>query len=178
MRGSRAARASRAAVSAATLACWPALMPAGVLAADPLDPSTEERIRSFVQGGLDELGVPGAAVAVVHADGVAYAEGFGQADATGRPVTPQTPFRIASLSKQITAIAARQLIDEGLLRLDVTVHDYLPWFGADGSAVASITVRDLLAHTSGWTTRDGTVTLTEESTDALALERNVRRLAG
>ncbi|HET8776198.1 MAG TPA: serine hydrolase domain-containing protein, partial [Candidatus Limnocylindria bacterium] len=94
------------------------------------------------------------------------------------PVTPQTPFRIASLSKQITAIAARQLIDEGLLRLDATVRDYLPWFGADGSAVASITVRDLLAHTSGWTTRDGTVTLTEESTDALAIERNVRRLAG
>lgn len=146
-------------------------------AADPLDESLEQRIRSFITQSLDELGVPGASVVVARADGVAYAEGFGTADDTGRPVTPQTPFRIASLSKQLTAIAVRQLLDDGKLRLDATVHDYLPWFGANGSALASVTIRDLLAHTSGWTTRDGVVNLTDESADNLAAERNVRRLA-
>lgn len=164
-------------LSAALAGGLAAVFPLATLAAEPLDESLQEGIRRFVTRSLDELGVPGAAVAVVRADGIAYVEGFGAADDSGRPVMPQTPFRIASLSKQLTAVAVHQLIDDGSLRLDSTVQDYLPWFGADGSALASITIRDLLAHTSGWTNRDGVVNLTDESTDDLAAERNARRLA-
>ena len=141
-------------------------------------PEVAETIRTFVESALDELGVPGAAVVVVREDGLAYAEGFGRADDSGRPVTPQTPFRIASLSKQLTAIAIRQLIDSDALSLDSAVRDHLPWFGDGVSALVPVTVRDLLAHTAGWRERDGHPALVDSSTDDEALERNAHRIAG
>jgi CubicO group peptidase (beta-lactamase class C family) len=160
------------------------LLPALLLAAaspaaagEPLDPQVANAIRDYVEGILADLDVPGAAVVVVDADGPVFAEGYGKADDSGRAATPQTPFRIASLSKQLTGLAVMQLVESGDLSLEATVHDYLPWFGADGSDTARITVRDLLAHGSGWSERDGTLPVTTTDTDAGAMERNVRRLA-
>jgi CubicO group peptidase (beta-lactamase class C family) len=166
--------AARALVAAFVLA---SVLAPSVRAAEPLDADTAQAIRDYVAGALDELAVPGAAVVVVRQDGTAFAEGFGAADDGGRPVTPQTPFHIASVSKQLTGLAIAQLIDGGSLSLDGTVHQYVPWFGVDGSDTARITVRDLLAHTSGWTERDGLANRTDQSADDQALERNVRRLA-
>lgn len=168
--------AARALVLAAVLALVCFAVP-GVRAGEPLDDETAQAVRDYVTRTLDELGVPGAAVVIVGRDGVAFGEGFGTADGDGSPVTPQTPFHIASVSKQLTAIGVMQLIDEGALSLDAAVHDYVPWFGTDGSETAHITVRDLLAHTSGWSERDGLANRTDQSADDGALERNVRRLA-
>jgi CubicO group peptidase (beta-lactamase class C family) len=149
----------------------------GVHAAQPLDASEAAAIRTFVSGALDELGVPGAAVVVVRSDGVAFAEGFGTADDDGRPVTPQTPFHVASLSKQLTSIGVMQLVTSGDLSLDGSVRSYVDWFGADGSETAKITVRDLLAQTSGWSENQGVTNRIDDYDADDALERNVRRLA-
>jgi CubicO group peptidase (beta-lactamase class C family) len=148
-----------------------------VAAGDPLPQATIDRIHDFATSAFDELGIPGAAVVVVDADGILYEEGFGTTDDADTPVTPATPFHLASLSKQLTGIAVMQLIESGDLEFEATVHSYLPWFGAEGSDTAKITVRDLLAHASGLSEADGLSNRSDTRTDGGALERNIRRLA-
>jgi CubicO group peptidase (beta-lactamase class C family) len=145
-------------------------------AAEPLDAGKIDAIRAYIARELDALNVPGAAVVIVHEDEIVFAEGFGIAQPDGTPVTPQTPVLISSVSKSLTAMAVMQQVEAGHLALDARVRDYLPWFGAEGSETTRITVRDLLAHTSGWTGVDGNVSRLDESDDDDALERNVQRL--
>jgi CubicO group peptidase (beta-lactamase class C family) len=146
-------------------------------AAGPLAEEQAQQVRDFIGSALDELGIPGAAVVVVDRDGIVFAEGFGTARDDGTPVTPQTPFHVASLSKQLTSIAVMQLIGSGDLSLDATIHSYIDWFGGAGSDTAKITVRDLLAHTSGWSTEQGLTNRLDESNTDRTIEDNVRRLA-
>jgi CubicO group peptidase (beta-lactamase class C family) len=155
-----------------------ALAPASPAAAQgPLTDKQAQDVRGFVRDALDELGIPGAAVVVVDADGIVFAEGFGSARDDGTPVTPQTPFHVASLSKQLTSIAVMQLIASGDLSLDATMHSYVDWFGEPGSDTAKITVRDLLAHASGWSGEQGLTNRIDESNTDRTIEENVRRLA-
>ena len=143
----------------------------------PLSSEQADAVRTYVRDRLEELGTPGAAVAIVDPDGIQFAEGFGAARDDGTPATPQTPFHIASLSKQLTSIAVMQLFKSGDLSLDATVRSYIDWFGADGSEAAKITVRELLAQTSGLSTNQGLTYRIDEYDADDALERIVRRLA-
>ena len=94
--------------------------------------------------------IPGLALGIVHNDEVVHLRGFGEARPSGRTVTPQTPFILASASKSITALAIMQLVESGRVDLDAPVRRYLPGFRvADEAASARITVRHLLHHTSG-----------------------------
>jgi CubicO group peptidase (beta-lactamase class C family) len=154
------------------------LAPAPMLAAHPLGSDVSDRIRTYVEGVFDDLGVPGGVVVVVDAEGTRFAEGFGIADGDGRHMTPQTPFRVASLSKQLTGLAVRQLIDEGRLDLDTRVSAVIRSFGAGNPDAEAITVMDLLTHRAGWSERDGVAALTDTSTDAGTLQRSVLRLGG
>ncbi len=163
---------------ALALACLSAPAVAkGPLSAE-MTAKVHDKVHDYVAGALAELKVPGAAVVIVGPEGIEYEEGFGSARPDGTPATPQTPFHVASLSKELTSIAVMQLIQSGDLELDATVHSYLPWFGAAGSETARITIRNLLAHTSGWSESDGLTNRIDDATDDGALERNVRRLAG
>jgi CubicO group peptidase (beta-lactamase class C family) len=124
---------------------------------------------------MAERGVPGAALAVVHDGEVIRLAGYGQADAAGRPVTPQTPFRIGSLTKSFTALAIMQLVEEDKVALDAPVQRYLPWFRlADPDASARITVAHLLHQTSGTPASVLDETIADPT---LSLEAYVRRLA-
>lgn len=93
---------------------------------------------------------PGVAVGVVYA-GAMYAHGSGMRDiARGLPITPDTLFPICSLSKSFTAALALQLVDQGLLALDLPIQRYLPKFRlADAAASSRITPRMVLSHTGG-----------------------------
>jgi CubicO group peptidase (beta-lactamase class C family) len=131
----------------AVLAALVALATAG--SAAPPEPDFAE-IDAFVAASMQESGLPGVAIAVVRGDRVAHMRGFGRADESGREVTPQTPFRIGSLTKSFTALAVMQLVEGGRVDLDAPVQRYLPWFRlADPDASARITVRHLLHQTSG-----------------------------
>src|SRR5690349_20556021 len=66
-----------------------------------------------------------------------------------QPMRTDTIFDLASVSKLFTSIAAVQLIDEGTVSLESPVAAYLPQFAANGKA--GVTVRQLLTHTSGFT---------------------------
>lgn len=105
-------------------------------------------------------GVVAGAVAGVQRDGrTLYLEAVGQRDvATGTPMTPDTLFRIYSMTKPVTAVVVMQLISEGRASLDAPVSTFLPEFadvrvapdGGTGRAPSRpVTVRDLLLHTSG-----------------------------
>ncbi|MGH2496501.1 MAG: serine hydrolase domain-containing protein [Ktedonobacteraceae bacterium] len=108
------------------------------------------QIEAYIQAKMHDLHLPGLSLAIVQNDQVIYQRGFGVADTTGRPVTPQTPFVLGSLSKSFTALAIMQLVEAGKIDLDAPVQRYLPWFRvADPDASAHITIRHLLIHTSG-----------------------------
>lgn len=90
---------------------------------------------------------PGAAVGVYRRGELVFAKGYGLADLESRqPITPQTPFQVASVSKQFTAFAIALLAREDRVDLDADVRDYLPYVPDFG---ATITVRHLILHTSG-----------------------------
>ncbi len=90
---------------------------------------------------------PGAAVMVIRNDEVLYAAGYGYADLERRePITPQTSFRLASVSKQFTAMAVMILADRGELAYDDPLAKYLPELARFGDG---ITLRNLLTHTGG-----------------------------
>jgi CubicO group peptidase (beta-lactamase class C family) len=119
----------------------------GALAGEvPLD---ERAIDAFVREQISANGIPGAALAITKSGRIVLAKGYGSAG-TGRPVTAQTQFMIASLSKSFTAIAVMQLVEAGKINLDAPVQSYLPAFElADRIAASRITVRHLLNQTSG-----------------------------
>ena len=94
--------------------------------------------------------VPGAVVLVGQAGAVVYRRAFGdrQVDPVRRPMTEDTIFDLASLTKVVaTSTAVMQLVEAGRLRLDDPVSRYWPAFTAHGKS--RITVRDLLTHYSG-----------------------------
>jgi CubicO group peptidase (beta-lactamase class C family) len=79
---------------------------------------------------------------------VRYARQVGLADAAWAvPNASDTRFRIASVTKQFTALLIMQMVEAGTLRLDGTIADYLPWFPKD--IAQRITLEQLLTHMSG-----------------------------
>lgn len=95
----------------------------------------------------DKPNVPGAAVAIFHQGKVAYQQAYGLARVkTKDPASTQTNFRLASLTKQFTAMAIMILLDRNQLKLSDTLTSIFPDFPAYGSA---ITVEHLLHHQSG-----------------------------
>jgi D-alanyl-D-alanine carboxypeptidase len=94
--------------------------------------------------------LPGVAIGIVHDGQLLWGKGFGFADLEKRiPVDLDTRFRIASITKTFTAVAILQLRDQGKLRLDDPVSEYLDWFKLQFDGGQQITVRHLLTHTSG-----------------------------
>lgn len=91
--------------------------------------------------------VPGCAVGVERAGKTLYAKGFGAADLqSGRALTPQSRVYMASVSKQVTAMAVLLLVQDGKLHLDRPIRDIIPELPAYASKV---TIAQLLNHTSG-----------------------------
>lgn len=93
------------------------------------------------------VGSPGLAAAVAVDGKVVWAEGLGEADAENHtPVSPDSRFRIGSLSKLLTAAAAVRLVEEGKLDLDAPVQRYVPSFPDKGQPITS---RLLAGHLAG-----------------------------
>lgn len=107
---------------------------------------------------MKEHRVPGAAVAVTNKGRVVFSRGYGYADLANRtPVEPNSLFRIASISKPVTAVAVLQLIESGALQLEdhvLEVLDCSKHVEAAGDKFderwRKITIRHLLEHRGGW----------------------------
>lgn len=109
---------------------------------------------------MESWKIVGASVAVIKDEKLIYSKGFGYADKENKiPTEPKHIFRVASVSKLITAIAIMKLVEEGKLSLSDTV------FGENGilkqphyqqikdKRVKNITVKNLLNHSAGWSSR-------------------------
>ena len=119
------------------------------------DPDVQGQIRLFsawLDGQIAYRGLPGVVVGVVANQNLVWAEGFGFADVDANvPMSIDTKFRMASHSKLFTATAIMQLREQGKVRLDDPVSEYLPWFEVQpvDPEDPPITVEQLLTHRSG-----------------------------
>lgn len=96
---------------------------------------------------VDQPDTPGAAVVIMRGDSIHFAKGYGVADLEHSiPITPNTVFMVASVSKQFTAYGIALLTTQAKISLDDPVTDYIPELA---SFTPPITVRHLVHHTSG-----------------------------
>lgn len=136
-------------------------------------PDTAQRIRQFDQGlvpqvlvkgetpalaplagRMAELKVPGVSVAVIHQGRIEWARGYGVTSMGGAPVTENTLFQAASISKPVFALAVLHQVDAGKLDLDTNVNEYLKtWKLPDNEFTREqkVTLRRILSHTAGLT---------------------------
>jgi CubicO group peptidase (beta-lactamase class C family) len=108
-------------------------------------------LRSYIPDRMNESDVPGLAIALIRNNKIVWTDGFGVVNSlTRKPVTPNTVFEVASISKVATAYTALCLVDKGILSLDEPVHIYLkkPWL-TKSTYADKITLRHLLSHSSG-----------------------------
>jgi CubicO group peptidase (beta-lactamase class C family) len=129
-----------------------------------------QRISAWIQGDVDKGIVPGAVVMVLRKGKIAYFEAFGYRDREKKiPMTRDSIFRIASMTKPFTSLAIMMLAEEGKIQLPVPVSRYFPEFkdlkvGVEKKDPATgkielaletpsreMMVEDLLRHTSGLT---------------------------
>jgi CubicO group peptidase (beta-lactamase class C family) len=132
-------------------------------------------VDEFIAEEMSASGAPGLAYAIVEDDVI-------RADARGEilrgsveRVTSDTPFLLGSVSKSFTALAVMQLVEAGKVDLDAGISDYLAVFtGRPGGA---ITIRQLLSHTSGYSTLQGNKRHTDATYDEDELGRRVAQIA-
>jgi CubicO group peptidase (beta-lactamase class C family) len=119
-----------------------------VLTACAASPATPARgLDPLIRAPINGKVYPSISVAVGNSTGLLAADAFGHANiAASIPMTPQTPLRVASVSKTITAVAILMLDQAGVISIDKPVSTYVPQFTPNG---AKITIRQLLAHISG-----------------------------
>lgn len=105
----------------------------------------------YMSRKMEEERIAGAAVAVSRHGELLFQKGFGVRDLeTKEPVTPDTVFGIASVTKSFTAMAVMQLAEEGKLSIEDPVNAYLPEFSlASLEDTSSVCIHHLLSHTTG-----------------------------
>jgi len=114
-------------------------------AALPADKIT--KIETAVSSLMSRQGIPAVSVAIVEDNQIRFQRGYGMADVENFvPAKALTVYRIASVTKSLTAVAAMQLVEKGKLDLDAPIQKYVPSFPTKNFP---ITTRKLLAHLSG-----------------------------
>ncbi|MEL7719389.1 serine hydrolase domain-containing protein [Citromicrobium bathyomarinum] len=143
----------------AMLFCLLALVAAAGASAGELD--------TFVDAQMERTPLPGVAWGVVDGDAItAGARGTLESGGSAA-VTEDTPFLLGSISKSFTALAVMQLVEAGKVDLDAPIARYLPEFV--GKPAGAITVRQLLGHTSGYSTLQGNSTPDDSGTGAATI---------
>lgn len=127
---------------------WIVLMMAGLITSCVSEKTMVEKQKAVDQIFADfQSDMPGAAVMVIENGEIILQKGYGMARVSDQsPVTSKTNFRLASVTKQFTAMSILQLIERGQLKFDTTLTDIFPDFPEYGKA---ITIRHMLQHSSG-----------------------------
>jgi CubicO group peptidase (beta-lactamase class C family) len=112
-----------------------------------LSPEKRTQIEAAVSKFMASTHVPGVSVAVIENGEYEWAQGFGFADLENNaPASEHTLYRLASISKSLTAVGAMQLFERGQLDLDAPVQKYCPAFPVKQ---APITTREVMGHLGG-----------------------------
>jgi uncharacterized protein (TIGR03437 family) len=105
---------------------------------------------------MQKYGIPGMAIGITKGGRLVFAHGYGFADRdTQTPVNPDSLFRLASISKPLTATAADKLVELGILKYNTGAFSVLSNLrplpgGHEDPRVSQITVQELMMHQSGW----------------------------
>ncbi|QFT59461.1 Esterase EstB [Sulfitobacter sp. THAF37] len=147
-------------------AAWAENLPRGDAKELGFDPERLARMDATFGALVDKGMTPGAVIMLIRDGQIAHLSTMGNRTPDGEPMTEDTIFRIYSMTKPITTVAAMMLVEEGRLILNAPVSTYLPAFkdltvvtgetDADGNpetrpAKGTMTVLDLMRHTSGLT---------------------------
>ena len=109
-----------------------------------------EALSKFVQHEMEDEKLPAFSIALVDDQQVVWAQGFGYADPDKKiPASPETVYRIGSVSKLFTDIGVMQLVERGELDLDAPIQKYLPDFQPHNPFHKKITLRQLMSHRAG-----------------------------
>ena len=125
----------------------------------------DQTIDTVISAAVRDNVIPGAVAAVVDNEGLRSIRSYGvRSEISGDPMTSDTVFQIASMTKPITGVACMQAVERGLLALDQPAGDVIPWlaevqvidhFDESGPVLRApqnpVTLRNLLTHTSGFT---------------------------
>src|SRR4051794_16492888 len=169
--GFAARRLVAAALAVFVVASWPpdGRAESASSAAASFSPADLDRFGDLVRNEVASRKIPGAVLLIQQHGKPVYLQSFGvRSVATKQPMTPDTVFRIYSMSKAVTSVAIMMLVDDGKLSIDDPLSKYIPAFagtkvGVDLSDEAGqyplkleplkrpITILDLLRHTSGIT---------------------------
>jgi CubicO group peptidase (beta-lactamase class C family) len=116
---------------------------------------TKDRFKTelepIIQQAMAQAEVPGFAIAVVQNQKIVYAAGFGVRNLTRSDdkITPESLFHMASITKPFVATSVMQLVEQGRIELDAPLVKYLPYFHMKDERYKTITIRQMLTHTSG-----------------------------
>ncbi len=109
-----------------------------------------DSLSHFIAAEIEQKKIPAVSIAVVDAEGVMWAHGFGFEDPQRtRPATAATVYRVGSVSKLLADIAVVQAIEQGKLKLDDDIRSILPDFQPHNPFDQPITLRRLMNHQSG-----------------------------
>lgn len=149
----------------------------GVWAANVVDQAKLDLIQKQIEETMARFDVPGMALVIVEDGQVVYTNGYGVLKkGEDQKVDADTIFQVASVSKNFTALAIMQLQEKGLLKVDDLVTQYLPWFASkDAENSKTITIKNLLQHTSGIPTQAYGLEIRNSSMDQL--EDQVKKLS-
>ncbi|MCL5260147.1 MAG: beta-lactamase family protein [Gammaproteobacteria bacterium] len=130
-------------------------------AINQLQPATDTQLQKilidftqYAEQARKEWQIPGMAIAIVKDNQIIYKKGFGVRNTKGEPVTPETIFNVASLTKSFTAALLAKQIEEEKYTWDTKVQQLYPEFKLyDSKATQEFAVKDLVAHDSGLSAR-------------------------
>ncbi|QMV03161.1 serine hydrolase [Devosia sp. D6-9] len=130
------------------------LLAAPVLAQETQDSRVDAAIAQLddqIRALMEETRVPGLAIAVVKNGETVFERGYGVRNLeTGEPVTPETVFQLASMSKPVGASVIASVIADGKVGWDTKVREIFPWFTlGDPWVSANVTIGDLYSHRTG-----------------------------
>lgn len=119
----------------------------------PQPPMTAEAtaaLEAFIDREIEQKGIPALSIALVDGEEIVWARGFGLANPEqGTPATAETIYRVGSVSKLFTDLAAMQWVEAGSLDLDAPITEVLPELTPENPFATPITLRHLMSHRAG-----------------------------
>ncbi|WP_194842080.1 serine hydrolase [Gracilibacillus salitolerans] len=124
------------------------------ISAHAAEDSHVEQIETYMRDAIEKYKISGASLAVVKDDKVIFQDSWGvQSDDS--VVTDHSLFLLGSLSKPLTSLGVMRLVEEGKIDLDTRIKDYVPELVSQYADLEDVTVRQLLSHTSGFSSYAG-----------------------
>jgi CubicO group peptidase (beta-lactamase class C family) len=120
--------------------------------ASPVEITNRPLPHRSLRDEMKKNGVPAVSIAVIHEGKIQWAEAYGSKGGDGSPVTTDTLFQAASISKSVTAMTALALVEKGKLSLDAPINTQLKsWMLPDNQFTSRqpVTLRELLSNTGG-----------------------------